>query len=89
MFKRGDGCNASIYHDEVVGYNFSSFHPRLVTNGIEFRFPEDYVYSYASKTARSHRGKRLTTREESRVAYGLVKGCAELSLFWIGVAGEM
>lgn len=67
-FERGDTCSASLLGDEVVGYTFYSSLPTRVRNGIAFTFPpEQYVYSFASATAPSHRGKRLD-RDRWKVA---------------------
>src|SRR5262249_45647427 len=59
-FARGDVCAASFCGEELVGYAFFSSLPTRVRDGIAFRFPSDYVYSYASTTAPSHRGRRLS-----------------------------
>jgi len=59
-FARGDVCAASFRSGELVGYAFFSSLPTRVRDGIAFMFPPNYVYSYASTTARSHRGRRLS-----------------------------
>ena len=59
-FARGDVCAASFRGGELVGYAFFSSLPTRVRDGIAFMFPSDCVYSYASTTARSHRGRGLS-----------------------------
>lgn len=58
-FARGSTCTASLCGDEIVGVTFSSTLPTRVNDAVEFEFPPDYVYSFASLTAPSHRGRRL------------------------------
>lgn len=58
-FARGDMCAASFRGAELVGYTFYSTLPTRVRDGIQFVYPQTYVYSYAAATAPSFRGNRL------------------------------
>lgn len=58
-FARDATCAASFHGDEIVGMTLSTFLPARVRDGIEFVFPPRFVYSFASLTAPSHRGRRL------------------------------
>jgi len=64
-FARGDMCIATLYANEkeerkeVVGCSLYTQRPTRVRPGLEFRFRDAYVYSYGSRTATSHRGKKL------------------------------
>ncbi len=59
-FAKGDVCAASFSGRELVGYTFYSSLPTRARAGLAFSFPrQSYVYSYASATAPSHRGRRL------------------------------
>ncbi len=58
-FERGDICLANICNGRIVGYDFSTQHPTVVTDGIEFFFPSQFAYGYAALTASDHRGRRL------------------------------
>lgn len=58
-FARGDLCTATLFEEEIVAYNFTSRLPTRVCDGVTFSFPSDFVYSFASLTASSHRGNQL------------------------------
>jgi len=58
-FKRGDQCVASLYQGSIVGHVFYTHRPTRVRDGLVFTFPSEFVYGYASKTAPSHRGRKL------------------------------
>jgi len=58
-FERSDLCVANIADDKIVGFEFSTNQPTRVRPGVEFYFPEFWVYGFASQTAASFRGKRL------------------------------
>ena len=58
-FERGDTCTASIFGEEIVGYNFSTYQDTMVRPGLVFLVPKGYVYSFKSLTAPSHRGRKL------------------------------
>ncbi len=59
-FARGDICVASFHDREIVGYSFYSALPTRARDDVMFEFPTtQYVYSFASATAPSHRGNRL------------------------------
>lgn len=58
-FERGDLCAASSFDGRIVGYNFTTVHPTRVADGLVFVFPDGFVYSFASFTSPSHRGRKL------------------------------
>ena len=58
-FDRADLCVGSIRDAAVVGYTFYSQHPTRVRDGIDFVYPSSFIYSFASMTAPSHRGRKL------------------------------
>ena len=58
-FERGDSCMANLHGDHIVGWEFATRHPTRVRPGVEFVFPDDLGYSYASFTHPDHRGQRL------------------------------
>lgn len=58
-FARGDLCIASFHGSSIVGHSFYTRQPTAVNDGVEFAFPPQFVYGFASRTAPSHRGQRL------------------------------
>ena len=58
-FDRGDRCFANFDGDQMVGYTFYGLHSTVASGGLEFRFPEKLIYSYAAFTQPAHRGRRL------------------------------
>ena len=86
-FQRGDVCTASVCQDEIVGFNFYTFQDTIVRDGLTFRVPQGYVYSFKSFTAPSHRGRKLEPDrwKASRAHRNRVLGKDPKSIFYINV----
>jgi len=58
-FARGDVCIASFQGGSIVGHSLYTRHPTRVNDGVVFEFPSTFVYGFESRTAPSHRGRKL------------------------------
>jgi len=87
-FDRGDLCTATLCEDEVVAYNFTTMLSTRVRDGLAFTFTDEFVYSFASLTAKSHRGNQLArecwqvARETGKADTGLDPPSVSLSTTW-------
>lgn len=58
-FDRDDQCVAALWQGKIVAFTFQTSFPTDVREGLEFKFPTQFRYLYASFTAPAHRGKKL------------------------------
>ncbi len=58
-FDRDDQCIAALNQGKIVAFTFQTSFPTVVREGLEFEFPGQFRYLYASFTASAHRGKKL------------------------------
>lgn len=58
-FARGDVCIASFHDGSIVGHSLYTRLPTQVNDGVVFEFPSSFVYGFESRTAPSHRGRKL------------------------------
>ena len=87
-FDRGDRCFANFDGDQMVGYTFYGLHSTVVSDDLEFRFPEKLIYAYASFTQPAHRGRRLALARANMRKFVDQEAGNERRVVWYVVADD-
>jgi len=73
---KGDACNATLYNDEVVSFDWSAFTPTRVSEGVYVGFGQGFRYGYFAFTLPEFRGRHFARRFKAvKDLYSIARGC--------------